>query len=244
MSKLPSTQEKRAYVHKMFGNIAAKYDLMNDLMTFGLHRLWKREVCSILKIQQGQRVLDLCCGTGDLTVMLTQNLQGKSQVEEVIGLDFSEEMLSFARERKLQEKQNIKFIQGDALELPFPDNSFDRCSISFGLRNVSDYLKCLKEIFRVCKTGAKLVILDLSHPEGKASWFWDYATRPYRFFLLPLIGKLFAGDSTAYAYLPNSIKIYPNQESLINLMKEAGFEEVACKNLFGGLLAIHEGSKK
>ncbi|MDX1920006.1 MAG: bifunctional demethylmenaquinone methyltransferase/2-methoxy-6-polyprenyl-1,4-benzoquinol methylase UbiE [Candidatus Caenarcaniphilales bacterium] len=243
MPNLPNTQEKSAYVHNMFGSIAAKYDFMNDFMTLGMHRLWKKKVCKILDIQAGHRILDLCCGTGDLTVMLAKNLSKESQngssPGEVIGLDFSDEMLSYAKERKTTPGNQLSFIQGDALNLPFNDEVFDRCTVSFGLRNVSDYLRCLKEVFRVSKPEAKFVILDLSHPSG----FWDYATHPYRFFLLPFFGRLLAGNSSAYDYLPNSIKNYPDQEGLKKLMQEAGFKNVSYKNLFGGLLAIHVGNK-
>jgi demethylmenaquinone methyltransferase / 2-methoxy-6-polyprenyl-1,4-benzoquinol methylase len=237
MSNLPTQTEKSNYVHSMFGSIAAKYDLLNDVMTVGLHRLWKREVCRSLEINENHKVLDLCCGTGDLTCLLA--IQSKALA--VTGLDFSAEMLSYANKRLKSLHPTVKsktnFLQGDALKLPFADSCFDRCSISFGLRNVSDYLACLQECKRVLKPQGKLVILDLSHPAP----IWDWASRPIRFWILPILGKLLAGNASAYSYLPNSIKIYPNQDKLAKPIQEAGFAKIKYKNIFGGLLAMHEG---
>ena len=236
--KLPNTEEKSDFVKNLFNRIAPHYDLMNDLMTGGLHRLWKKKVCKSLNIQDEQKVLDLCCGTGDLTFMLLR----ENPKAKIIGIDFSQEMLTYAIQRKENEKQyssQIQFQKGDVMKLPFPDNSFDRLVISFGLRNVSDYENCLKEIYRVAKEGAKFVILDLSHPRG----FWDKVSRFYRFKLLPLIGKLLAKDYEAYEYLPNSIQIYPNQEKLVELLIKAGWQKVVYENLFGGVVSIHQALK-
>jgi demethylmenaquinone methyltransferase/2-methoxy-6-polyprenyl-1,4-benzoquinol methylase len=133
----------------------------------------------------------------------------------------------------------INFEQGDVMNLPYSDNSFDRLVISFGLRNVSDYEKCLREIYRVAKKGAKFMILDLSHPRG----FWDKVSGFYRFQLLPLIGKLLAKDYEAYEYLPNSIQIYPNQEKLVELLVKAGWQKVSYENIFGGVVSIHQAEK-
>lgn len=236
MSQLPNTQQKANFVQNMFGRIADKYDLMNDLMTTGLHRLWKKQVCKSLNIQAGHKVLDLCCGTGDLTTMLSRTCSEA----EIIGLDFSGEMLSFAKERVTPKSSSIQFVQGDALNLPFADNTFDRAVVSFGLRNVSDYEQCLREVFRVCKGGAKFMILDLSHPNA----FWHYLSYPYRYWIVPLLGKLIAGESAAYSYLPNSIQNYPDQAKLAELMSKAGWHNVTFHNIFGGVVAIHEGFKQ
>jgi demethylmenaquinone methyltransferase/2-methoxy-6-polyprenyl-1,4-benzoquinol methylase len=234
MTKLPQKEEKSEYVLNMFNRIAKQYDLMNDLMTGGLHRLWKQQVIKQLNIKDNEQVLDLCCGTGDLTVMMADH---NSSIF-VTGLDFSEQMLEFARTRK-SKLGNVTFLQGDAMKLPFEDNCFDKITISFGLRNVTDYEACLREVFRVCKTSGKLVILDLSHPTG----FWDKASQFYRFQLLPTLGKIIANDKNAYAYLPNSISNYPNQENLASLMQKASWQQVNYTNLFGGVIAIHEGYK-
>jgi len=240
MSVLPSPEQKAEFVRTMFDGIASKYDLMNDLITVGLHRLWKEEVCKRLNLTKGLKVLDLCCGTGDLSVMLLKSCLGA----EIVGLDFSEDMLSFARKRMEQAsgegKIPLSFVQGDALNLPFPEREFDRVVISFGLRNVADYERCLREAFRVCKDGGKLVILDLSHPSG----FWDWISRPYRYCILPFLGKLIAANQNAYAYLPLSIQSYPTQSQLVDLMGAVGWKRSRFNNLFGGLLAFHEGYKE
>ncbi len=237
-TKLPNNEDKADFVRDLFNRIAPNYDLMNDLMTGGLHRLWKKKVCKSLDIQAGQKVLDLCCGTGDLTFMLLR----ENPKAEITGIDFSQEMLAYALERKKKEKHyhaQISFEQGDVMNLPYSDNSFDRLVISFGLRNVSDYEKCLREIYRVAKKGAKFMILDLSHPTG----FWDKISGFYRFKLLPLIGKLLAKDYEAYEYLPNSIQIYPNQEKLVELLVKAGWQRVSYENIFGGVVSIHQAEK-
>jgi demethylmenaquinone methyltransferase / 2-methoxy-6-polyprenyl-1,4-benzoquinol methylase len=233
MTQLPDTQQKASYVQDMFGRIANSYDFMNDIMTFGMHRLWKHQLVQELELKTEDQILDLCCGTGDLTEMLAKAC---SQAQ-VTGLDFSEEMLSFARRRK--EINNIHFLQGDALALPFEDNTFHKAVVSFGLRNVSDYQKCLQEVLRVCKPGAKFMILDLSHPKG----FWNWSSGFYRFGIVPFLGKLIAGNDSAYAYLPNSIKFYPDQAALAQLMQTVGWQKVSYKNIFGGVVAVHKGFK-
>lgn len=226
-------ENKAIYVQNMFNQIAPKYDLMNDLMTAGMHRFWKKKIVQMLNLKSKQKVLDLCCGTGDLTFYLAQ----KSPQANITGLDFSIEMLKIAQEHR--QLANIEYIQGDALSLPFESQSFDKVIISFGLRNVADYEKCLHEIWRVCKNNGQLIILDLSHPKG----FWNMASQFYRFKLLPFLGQLIASNSAAYDYLPNSIQNYPNQEALKVLMQKTNWQKTNYQNIFGGILAIHEGFK-
>jgi len=226
-------ENKAIYVQEMFNKIAPKYDLMNDLMTAGMHRFWKKKIVQMLNLKPSQKVLDLCCGTGDLTFYLAQ----KAPEAKIIGLDFSAEMLKIAQaERKLN---NIEFIEGDALNLPFESESFDKAIISFGLRNVADYEKCLMEIWRICKKGGQLIILDLSHPQG----FWDIASQFYRFKLLPFLGGLLAKNASAYDYLPNSIQNYPDQLALKALMQKTNWQKTNYQNILGGVLSIHEGFK-
>ncbi len=241
MNFLPKPEYKSEFVQKLFNNIASKYDSMNDLMTLGLHRLWKKEIAESLLMPlspvNGEqiRILDLCCGTGDLTCILAKTYPKA----EITGLDFSGQMLAIAKNRPKPKNTNIIFTEGSALDLSFTDNYFDGITISFGLRNVTDYKKCLSEIFRVCKGRGKLIILDLSHPIG----FWHYISWPYRFWLLPLLGQLFTKNYKAYDYLPNSIKTYPNQIELNYLLKEVGWQETNYKNIFGGIVCIHEAFK-
>ncbi len=239
MNYLPKSEQKSEFVQKLFNNIASKYDLMNDLITLGLHKLWKKEIAESLLMKNNIsaiRILDLCCGTGDLTCILAKTYPKA----EIIGLDFSHQMLEIAENRKVQENtHNTIFTEGSALDLPFANNYFDGITISFGLRNVSDYRKCLSEILRVCKPESKLIILDLSHPTG----FWHYISYPYRFWLLPALGQLLTKNYKAYDYLPNSIKTYPNQEQLNNLLQEVGWQTTNYKNIFGGIVCIHSGIK-
>jgi demethylmenaquinone methyltransferase/2-methoxy-6-polyprenyl-1,4-benzoquinol methylase len=227
-------QDKSSYIQNLFNSIAQKYDWMNDLMTFGLHRLWKAELIRELNLSSGDKVLDLCCGTGDVALLAAK----KFPQAEIFAVDFSEEMLKLARRKS--DLSNLKFIQGDAMSLPFSNDTFKAVFISFGLRNVSDYELCLKEINRVCCAGAKLSILDMSHPKG----FFDLLSGFYRFTIVPLFGKLFAKDNDAYNYLPNSIYQYPDQERLSKLMEQTGWKDVSFKNLFGGVIAFHRGVKQ
>jgi demethylmenaquinone methyltransferase/2-methoxy-6-polyprenyl-1,4-benzoquinol methylase len=224
---LPKPENKATYVQEMFQQIAPKYDLMNDLITGGLHRLWKLKVKKMLNLSAGQPVLDLCCGTGDLSALMAES------GAEVVAVDFAPEMLKIAETKRA--KPNLRFQQADILNLPFADQSFERAIISFGLRNVADYQKALKEIKRVCKPAAIFIILDLSHPQG----FWKAASSFYRFKLLPWLGKIFAGNQAAYGYLPNSIQNYPDQKSLSQMLADVGFQEIEYQNILGGLIAIH-----
>lgn len=230
---LPSQENKEQFVYKLFSQLANNYDLMNNLMTGGLHILWKREACELALKNNSNEILDLACGTGDMSFALNKI----SPEANIIGLDFCQEMLDIAIDKNTSEK--IKFIQGNALELNLPDNSFDSVIISYGLRNMSDYKKCLEEIYRVLKPTGKLVILDMSHPNK----LMNILSWPHRHIVIPVLGRIFAQDSDSYKYLVNSINIYLNQEELKDLLVNLGFREVNYKNFMGGVSALHTGVK-
>lgn len=226
-----------ASIRELFDQIAVRYDLMNDIMTCGLHRRWKRSAIEHLAIDAVTQpaVLDLATGTGDLPLLLNDMYHGQV---DIIGIDFSQCMLDVAVQRSAKHHK-INFVHGDILSLPFPDRSFDGVTIAFGLRNVSDYRACLGEALRVCRPQGKLVILDMSYPSPVMhvlSWV-------YRFLLVPLLGALVAQNRTAYAYLPNSVYNYLDQKQLLQLMSDVGWSDVQYRNICGGVIAIHHGRK-
>lgn len=230
--------EKEFFVKNLFDRISSYYDYMNDLITFGLHRTWKKQACKLLNLNSShdRKLLDLACGSGDIAFYLEKIYPEAS----ITGVDFSPKMLEIAEKKAKKKSSKVNFIQGDALNLPFEKDFFDGAIISYGLRNMSDYGACLKELNRVIKPNGKLIILELSHPEG----FVKTMTSIYRFKILPMLGMLFAKDHNAYSYLPNSIMNYPRPEELIEIMKKNGWEkEVSYKVIFGGVCAIHRGTK-
>lgn len=233
--QLPQANEKETYVQALFQRISPHYDLMNDLMTLGMHRLWKYQAIRQLNIQPQETVLDLCCGTGDLALSIAKN----HAVKSVIGLDFCEPMLDIARQRGQKAQLNVQFLQGDALALPFENDSIDKIIVGYGLRNVKDYERCLGELYRVTRPGGKLVILDMSHPQPWA----DTLTKAYRFVLMPLLGKFIANDPDAYRYLSHSIAFFPNQQGLVQLLEKTGWHAVGYVNHMGGVCARHWGQK-
>ena len=235
--QLPNKDEKPEYVQKLFGKVAQYYDVMNDLMSFGLHRLWKKQATQLLVLPQNTtaKILDLCCGTGDIVFYLNKAYPQA----QIIGVDFCPEMLSIAAERNKNNLQPGTFIQADAMNLPFEDNTFDGVTIGWGLRNVQDYQQCLSEIYRVLKPAAKLVIIDMSTPTpvmGVMSGF-------YRHQIMPLIGRIIANDAKSYQYLSYSITFFLNQVQLLSLMQDLGFKNVQYQNKLGGICAIHWGEK-
>jgi demethylmenaquinone methyltransferase/2-methoxy-6-polyprenyl-1,4-benzoquinol methylase len=231
--------EKQEMVAEVFHSVAAKYDLMNDLMSFGIHRIWKRFTIDCSGVRQGQRVLDLAGGTGDLTAKFSRLVGEKG---EVVLADINDSMLKMGREklRNLGIVGNVSYVQANAEALPFPDNYFDCITISFGLRNVTEKEKALRSMFRVLKPGGRLLVLEFSKPILKPL---SKAYDTYSFHILPRIGELVAQDAESYRYLAESIRMHPDQETLKGMMGDAGFENVTYHNLTGGIVALHRGFK-
>jgi demethylmenaquinone methyltransferase / 2-methoxy-6-polyprenyl-1,4-benzoquinol methylase len=231
--------EKSSLVAEVFKSVAPKYDLMNDLMSFGMHRLWKRFTIQQASVKRGQRILDVAAGTGDLSKAFAR-LTGPAG--KVVMSDINEAMLETGRNRLLDQGivGNIDFILADAEHLPFPDHDFDLVTIAFGLRNVTDKLAALKSMYRVLKPGGKLLVLEFSKPQtAMLSRLYDV----YSFNIIPKIGGIVANDSDSYQYLVESIRMHPDQETLKSMMCEAGFEDVTYFNLSGGIVALHQGYK-
>ncbi|OCG15758.1 bifunctional demethylmenaquinone methyltransferase/2-methoxy-6-polyprenyl-1,4-benzoquinol methylase [Gilliamella sp. Fer2-1] len=232
-------QEKVKRVAEVFHSVADKYDVMNDLMSFGIHRIWKKITIEYSSVRKGQKVLDLAGGTGDLTAKFSQ-LVGDSGL--VVLADINESMLKVGRD-KLRDKglfKNIEYVQANAEELPFADNYFDCITISFGLRNVTDKEKALRSIWRVLKPGGRLLILEFSKPQYQ---ILNKAYDLYSFTMLPLMGKIVANDSESYRYLAESIRMHPDQNTLKRMMEDAGFVDVKYHNMTGGIVALHIGFK-
>jgi demethylmenaquinone methyltransferase/2-methoxy-6-polyprenyl-1,4-benzoquinol methylase len=231
--------EKANLVADVFRSVAPKYDLMNDLMSFGLHRLWKRFTIAQADLRPGNTVLDVASGTGDLAIALAKVVgkQGK-----VIMTDINEAMLQVGRERVEDAGivGNIECIQADAEQLPFESNHFDCVTIAFGLRNVTNKANAIRSMYRTLKPGGKLLILEFSHAQTPLiSKLYDL----YSFNVIPKMGELFANDRESYQYLIESIRMHPDQETLKSMMIEAGFEDVEYFNLNGGIVALHKGYK-
>ncbi|MGD2118424.1 MAG: bifunctional demethylmenaquinone methyltransferase/2-methoxy-6-polyprenyl-1,4-benzoquinol methylase UbiE [Chromatiales bacterium] len=232
-------KDKAKRVRGVFDSVAGNYDLMNDLMSLGIHRLWKRFAVELAGVRNGHKVLDLASGTGDLAARFSGLVGPDGQV---IMSDINAAMLEQGRARMFDEGHvgNVNYAQIDAQQLPFPDNSFDCVTIGFGLRNVTDKQQALESIFRVLKPGGRLLVLEFSHPTSKPLQnLYDV----YSFRLLPLIGKVVAKDADSYRYLAESIRMHPDQESLKGMMQQAGFENCDYHNLTGGIVAVHRGFK-
>ena len=230
-------EEKTGLVHEVFESVAGKYDLMNDLMSLGVHRLWKRDFVANSGVRLGHQVLDLAGGTGDIAALLCERV-GKSG--RVVLSDINEAMLEVGRQR-LEDRGitgNISYSLANAEKLPFGDGEFDVVTIAFGLRNVTDKDAALREMFRVLRPGGKALILEFSQvqPELLKKMYDSYS-----FGILPVLGKLVAGDEDSYRYLAESIRQHPPQEELAEMMRSAGFEEVRFRNLTGGVVAVHSG---
>ena len=232
-------EEKAGRVRGVFDSVASRYDLMNDLMSFGVHRLWKRFAVELAGIRRGQRILDLASGTGDLAARFA-GLAGPSGL--VVMTDINEAMLSRGRDRVIDEGRsaNVRFAQVDAEALPFPEGVFDCVTIAFGLRNVTRKERALEEMGRVLRPGGRALVLEFSRP----------TTRPlraaydlYSFQFLPRLGRMVTGDEASYRYLAESIRVHPDQETLKAMMGAAGFERCDVHNLSGGIVAVHRGFK-
>ena len=229
--------EKQRLVGRVFSSVAHEYDRMNDLMSLGVHRLWKRHFAATSGVRSGQRVLDLAGGTGDVAALLSERVGNGGLV--VLG-DINADMLTVGRDRLFDRGMfgNVRYVRLNAEALPFPEAHFDAVTIAFGLRNVTDKLAALKEMRRVSRPGGKVLVLEFSEVRlSPLKPVYDL----YSFKVLPWLGERVAGDADSYRYLAESIRKHPNQEALANLMREAGLECVEYRNLSAGIVAIHSG---
>lgn len=231
-------EEKARRVRDVFDSVADNYDLMNDAMSFGIHRLWKRFAINMAGLQSGQQVLDLAGGTGDLTRLMSPRVGREGHI---ILSDINAAMLGNGRERLLDDgiQGNVSFAQVNAEQLPFPDNSFDLVTMAFGLRNVTDKQRALHAIYRTIKPGGRLLVLEFSKPVAALKPAYDF----YSFNILPKLGRLLAKDEASYRYLAESIRRHPDQQTLKAMLEQAGFERCDVHNLTGGIVAIHRGYK-
>lgn len=232
-------EEKEKKVGAVFHSVAKNYDLMNDLMSLGIHRLWKHFSIGMSGVRAGQTVLDLAGGSGDLTRLLSQRVGEQGCVYLA---DINAAMLAVGRDRltDLGLLDNIRFVQANAERLPFADDRFDCMTMAFGLRNVTNKQTALESMYRVCKPGGKVMILEFSTPTNsvlKPIYDW------YSFNLLPRLGQLFAGDAASYQYLAESIRMHPPQDELKSMIEKAGFEDCHYHNLTGGIVALHIAHK-
>lgn len=234
-----AVSEKQQRVAEVFHNVAARYDLMNDLMSAGIHRLWKKLTIDSSAVRAGDCILDVAGGTGDLSRAFSKKVGSKGQV---ILSDINDSMLKVGRDRLLDQgyADNIHLVQANAERLPFADASFNILTISFGLRNVTNKEQALSEFYRVLKPGGRLLILEFSKPIvpglGK---LYDL----YSFTALPIMGKLVVGDADSYRYLAESIRMHPDQPTLAAMMQDAGFNKAKWDNFTGGIVALHQGFK-
>ena len=237
-TEVPVTEKARR-VRGVFDSVATRYDLMNDLMSLGVHRAWKRITIEKAFLRPGMQVLDLAGGTGDLAALMAPRVTPGGRV---VLSDINEAMLRRGRERLLDRGvagENIEYCLADAETLPFEDGGFDVVTIAFGLRNVTRKEAALAEMFRVLRPGGQLLVLEFSKPVEPLSPAYDL----YSFQVLPAIGKLVAGDDASYRYLAESIRMHPDQETLLGMMAAAGFEGCRYHNLTGGIVALHRGWK-
>jgi len=230
---------KADMVADVFHSVAARYDLMNDLMSAGIHRIWKRFTLELSGVRKGNAVLDIAGGTGDLAAKFSRIVGPEGSV---VLADINQSMLEVGRDKLLDTgyQGNIEFVQADAQFLPFPDDSFDCITIAFGLRNVTEKETALRSMLRVLKPGGRLLVLEFSKPQNE---LLSKAYDTYSFRLLPLMGKLVANDADSYQYLAESIRMHPDQETLKEMMEDAGFNRVEFHNMTGGIVALHRGVK-
>ncbi len=231
--------EKAERVAGVFHSVAAKYDLMNDLMSGGIHRLWKRLTIEFSGVRAGDKVLDIAGGTGDLSARFSR-LVGDEGL--VVLADINDSMLRVGRDKLIDHgiAHNLRFTQADAQYLPFPDNTFDCITIAFGLRNVTDKDLALQAMHRVLKPGGRLLVLEFSKPRNA---LLEKAYDTYSFRLLPMMGRLVTNDADSYRYLAESIRMHPDQDTLRGMMENAGFSQCKYHNMTGGIVALHKGVK-
>ncbi len=234
--KQVDSADKARRVRGVFDSVAPKYDLMNDLMSMGLHRAWKAYAVMVADVQEGDRVLDIAGGTGDLALAFARKVGRQGCV---VHTDINEAMLKTGRDRLLDAGVVLPTLVCDAESLPFEDESFDRVSVAFGLRNMTHKDKALGEMCRVLRKGGRLLVLEFSKVAKPLEKAYDW----YSFNVLPRLGQWIAGDAQSYQYLAESIRMHPDQESLKSLMKASGFGHVDYHNLSAGLVALHVGIK-
>ena len=237
--KQVDADDKAGMVADVFHSVASRYDLMNDLMSGGIHRIWKRFTIELSGVRKGNAVLDIAGGTGDLAAKFSRIVGGEGQV---VLADINESMLQVGRDKLLDTGHhgNIEFVQADAQYLPFPDDSFDCITIAFGLRNVTEKETALASMLRVLKPGGRLLVLEFSKPQSD---LLSRAYDTYSFRVLPMMGRLVANDADSYQYLAESIRMHPDQETLKDMMEDAGFSQVEFHNMTGGIVALHRGIK-
>ncbi|MFD1849535.1 demethylmenaquinone methyltransferase [Oceanobacillus bengalensis] len=232
-------QSKEERVHHVFEKIYKNYDSMNSVISFQMHKIWRKDVMKQMNVQKGSKALDVCCGTGDWSFALAGAVGNNG---DVIGLDFSHNMLSVAKDKQRNvHYRNLEFVQGNAMKLPFDDNTFDYVTIGFGLRNVPDYMTVLKEMYRVVKPGGRVVCLETSQPTmiGFQQLYFFY----FRF-IMPLFGRIFAKSYKEYAWLNESTRNFPDKMKLKQMFLDAGFASVEVNAYTGGVAAMHMGYKK
>ena len=237
--KQVATDDKVSMVRGVFDSVASNYDVMNDLMSLGIHRIWKRVAIQLANVRNGDQILDLAGGTGDLTTLFEKRV-GKEG--SIVLADINSEMLRTGRDRLIDRGLvgNIRYAQVNAECLPFADNTFDCVCIAFGLRNVTDKDAALRSMLRVLKPGGRVIVLEFSHPIDKVTEkVYDF----YSFKLLPKIGKFIAKDEDSYRYLAESIRMHPKQDKLKEMMEDAGLERCEYFNMSQGIVAVHRGYK-
>ena len=231
-------KDKSEKVQGVFSSVASKYDVMNDVMSLGIHRAWKDAMMDWLAPIRGQALLDVAGGTGDISFRFLKRASGANATV----LDLTESMLEEGRKRaeNVGISGQLKWVVGDAMALPFEDDSFDVYTISFGIRNVTDPQKALSEAYRVLKPGGRIMVLEFSHiPNDLLQWFYD----KYSFNVIPRLGQIIASDRSSYQYLVESIRKFPKQESFMKLVNAAGFEKTKFRNLTMGVACLHSGWK-
>jgi demethylmenaquinone methyltransferase/2-methoxy-6-polyprenyl-1,4-benzoquinol methylase len=232
--------QRAAKVGDLFAAIAPRYDLLNDLLSLGWHRRWKRALPKMAGVKPGDRALDLCCGTGDIAFAL------RAAGADVVGIDFSPAMLAVAQQRAQTAgggvcPPRLQFLRADALNIPFPNDSFDVVTIGYGLRNLAGWERGLDEMARVSRPDARVLVLDFGKPENKA---WRTIYFAWLRFLVPLFGKIFCNDAAAYAYIFESLRDYPAQRGVAARMQALGWRDVQVRQLLGGAMSIHFGRVK
>ena len=235
--------ERVLKVNRLFTRIARRYDLLNDIQSFGLHRLWKRRVVEMARINPGGRALDLCCGTGDIAFALA------TRGAETLGIDFNESMLLVAERRKTgavsrpnacRTSANTVFLIGDAQQVPFPGDHFDVVTVGYGLRNLRHWQCGLREMARVARSGGRLLVLDFGKPDNA---IWRAIYFGYLRLFVPVLGLVFCGSASAYAYILESLRHYPAQNGVAQEMRQLGLKNVHVRNLLGGVMSINYGEK-